>query len=521
MNKLMTLTLLAFFCCLPTFSQEIKSSTKAFIVSQLKEFSATLDAVMSLSPSDAEDAESLDVLYGWDSFNFNGKKYESISNWVRKYYKRQLKGVELSHTLDVRLPSIRKKTQSEKDHRYLVDVTLHRESAIVSSNKKHDYMLADQKVTLTVIAREGHDLKILAIDGNWDFNPAYPYLSGHYHLALDEYSSNMSARGGYKTIQVESAIVYDKVYKGGTVLGTVKDFQKEDVTYFTRSSLTLNKQGNKLTATVPVNRSRKEKTHSIYVYQKNADNSVGLSRYHSIIQAGNKHRSVFDVETDYLPTWTFSMNYGTHKTIGFSIAGRFKNSPVTLGFHFAPSTTRWEHLYDEFQETMAASYGVNILQETEETEDYSIKTVWSDFSRPGKRDYSPEWDPDSTAMHKQALSYVFIQPGIYITEWMRFDLGFGFQRLQDTYLKENLPEKVTKEYTPLRPDVPAKSTETVYENSGRTFFFKDRAKVEIAIRYGLMFDIPVGKRKALLLGTGITLADLTNWDFSLGFAWGI
>jgi hypothetical protein len=169
---------------------------------------------------------------------------------------------------------------------------------------------------------------------------------------------------------------------------------------------------------------------------------------------------------------------------------------------------------------MSAWYSsLKIFTKTEEVDGYQVKTTWGDFDRPGKRDYSAEWDPDSTAIYKRALSYGFIMPGIYVFEWMRVDIGWGFLRKQDTYLKKNIAEKHTVEYTPLSSNAPPKENETVYVPSKGDFLFKDKANWQFCMRYGLQFEIPLSRYNRLNIGTGYSLTDgvdLNNWDFNVG-----
>ena len=174
---------------------------------------------------------------------------------------------------------------------------------------------------------------------------------------------------------------------------------------------------------------------------------------------------------------------------------------------------------DEFSEAMSSGSSLNILTQTEEVDGYEVKTTWSELYRPGKRDYSAEWDPDSTAIYKRALSYGFIMPGIYVFEWMRVDIGLGFLRKQDTYLKKNIADKYTVEYTPLSSNAPPKENETVYVPSKGDFLFKDKANWQFSMRYGLQFEIPLSRYNRLNIGTGYSLAegvDLNNWDFNVG-----
>ena len=517
--KRVTTCLCAFFILLTLQGQEISPVTEAFIKERLEKFARTMNNILTLDPYDAIDARNMDVLFGWDYFRYNGKEYNKLSTWINRYYRPQLKNVELNHTLDARLPSIRKKTAEASDHRYLVDATLHRKSALISTDRQDDFRLEDRTVTFTVIINEGHSLQILAIDGDWDFNPIYPKLKIRRSLSLDRHHSTLAHNGGRTNFKVASYLIKDKVYGMYGELDAVKNFQREKLNFGVSSDRKFEIDGETVTVYVPYNYSRREREYKVRIFQKDEMGKHINSQFHTIKQLGNKSRSITDVETDYLPTWNLNFHYGIRKTLGFSLNGRFRNLPVTLGVYVAPSMTRWKHLGNEFSEATSSGTSLSFLTKTEEVDGYRVKTSWNEFSRPGKRDYSSEWDPDSTAAHKQALSYVFIQPGGFITEWLHMEVGFGFMRFQDTYLVDNLPEKVTKEYTPLDSLYPPKETETVYVDSGKSFLFKDRADYSLACRYGVNFNIPLGKRKALKLGTGIIMADVWNWDFNLGFSW--
>ena len=83
------ISLLAGLLVLPAYTQTVTPETKAFIVEQMKDFTSTLNHVITLFEEDAIDVKTMDRLFGGDYLTVNGTKYGKLSAWIDRYYRGQ------------------------------------------------------------------------------------------------------------------------------------------------------------------------------------------------------------------------------------------------------------------------------------------------------------------------------------------------------------------------------------------------------------------------------------------------
>lgn len=125
------ITLLA--CCLlslVSLNAQTKSQVLSDINQTLMDFSADLNSICEDDEPVESHIRSISEAFGSDEyFIFNGKKMESFQDWLRTYYKQELKDKEVTHSFQVKQQTIVKVAPDEdSDKRYRFDVLLTRTS---------------------------------------------------------------------------------------------------------------------------------------------------------------------------------------------------------------------------------------------------------------------------------------------------------------------------------------------------------------------------------------------------------
>lgn len=496
--KYIILSMLAGLVVLPAYTQSVSQDTKAFIVEEMKEFSGTLNNVLTLFMEDAIEPETMDVLFGGDYMKYNGVKYGKLSSWINRYYRNQLKGVELNHTFLVRQPSIRKLSTSEADRRYIVETTMKRASAIKDASGRHDYKLEDRNVTFTVVVNEGHRMTVVGIDGNLDFNPIYPQNRNRLTLELSSKHSEVSSWGGDHTFHVTSYSCLDKVYGNRGELGIESGTQRQPYAFYVKSALKTDRTGDDVTVHIPSNYSRDRQSYSVHVYQLGDNGYPFNSQYHTIFQEGMTGMWTLDANQ-----WDVNLHYGFNGTLGLSTTWNFEDTRFAFGGYFAV-TPKLLH-YWRVEQSVSHSTGTTTVTDG----NYEIKTT---YLCPQVDGYSTYVDPDNEAELKDMHVYAFLQPGFYLTSFLRLDIGLGAAMTQETFSMAKHYDAKIIEYTPLLPDLAPQTIYTCNEwDISHDLVYKGKPQWNFAIRPAIDFQIPVSDSWFLNIGGGYIFA-LGNKD---------
>lgn len=490
--KKTVISLLAGLLVLPAYTQTVTPETKAFIVEQMKDFTSTLNNVITLFEEDAIDVKTMDRLYGGDYLTVNGTKYGKLSAWIDRYYRGQLKGVEVNHTFEIRQPSIRKVSATAADRRYRVEATMKRASAIKGGGANHDYRLQDREVAFTVVVNEGYDMKIVGMEGNWEFKPVYPTYRERRTLELSEDYSNASYRSEKITFSVTSYSVQDKLYGRQGELGKETGTRQKTHAYRVESALRTERNHDEITVHVPYNSTRKPRTHTVYVYQTDSVGDMLDGTHYTVYQDKNPKRwSLEDAAFD------INGHYGFNGTAGLSLMRSYIGTRWAFGLYFAFTPK----LLKEWSVIKTDKHLSNSGVQTEVDGDYEIKTT---YLCPQIDGYSPYIDPENEAKFENLHTYLFIQSGYYPASWLRLDLGLGIASRRETFtMSKHWDAKIT-EYTPLQPEsgAPSESHMSYVKDTGHDLEYRGKAQLNFACRTGVDLRIPISDHVYLNLGAG-------------------
>lgn len=174
------LTLLA--CCLlslVSLNAQTKSQVLSDINQTLMDFSADLNSICEDDEPVESHIRSISEAFGSDEyFIFNGKKMESFQDWLRTYYKQELKDKEVTHSFQVKQQTIVKVAPDEdSDKRYRFDALLTRTSGRGNPTP--------QTVSFVVCWNgEGRYATILESRGDWGLDMVGINKVGNKHWAF-------------------------------------------------------------------------------------------------------------------------------------------------------------------------------------------------------------------------------------------------------------------------------------------------------------------------------------------------
>ena len=529
----------------------INAQSKSEIYEQISytmdDFISDLNNMKDEEDETGRKIQSIGFTFGSPNYFFyNGQNYNNLSNWLRRFYLGQLGDDVLMHEMTINKNSIKKESDDKVDKRYSFKATLKRDN---ESNPRKDFLIKDEEVTFVVMVEEDKGVTILEMKGNWGIKRITPYYEWEYTLTIEQDSKYISPEGEEVTFKVNSFAQKNKIYEGLKKVGTGNPIRVKVSINGDDKSMT---DGGLYTYRIKRNISYDNIVHTFKVQQQGLGEEYGKG-----IRQGNGIQSV-DVmfsqqgKSKPLPPTTFGewltdydeydagdmdvkFHYGLKKTFGLSSSYRFEDSRFTLGLYLAMCKNRISQLdwnifkYEQSQyvsvETGTTNLGTTVIVdkngESITVEKYK-ETV--SYIKPSKRGYSEQMDPDKEAEHKKVYSYVMVKPGIYINNWIQFDLGLGVARTQNTYRMEDAWQIKVIDKTYEKNGVGQQETENVYERTGESFLYKDYEKFQLAVRPGINFLIPLDKygEHNLTLGAGYTYVpgdtDANNLDFSLGYS---
>ena len=505
--------------CLSLTAQNKVEQAKAVIAKIMPEFIDNLNYINADSDEQME-PEDIQATYGGDYLNINKSKYNNLTHWIQSYYKYQMGRRLLNHRIEVNKTSIEKVNNDKADLRYKFNATLRRESADTSQ----DFMLRDEEVSFVVIADKAVGITILEIGGNWNVNTIRPHYEWEYTLSVSDEDVYFSEYGGEETIKIESHAQQLKKYGG---LKTLKVGEPKKVEFKVKSDSYLKPvtSGNNIAVSTRRNYGEMTRQYTLNVTQVPLDNKVYAhtvvtngpqTRIISIRQGAKSRAGFFDFDGMDAPSMDVKFHYGLNTTFGLSASWLLEDYRFTLGLYAAMCENRLSQV-DLGGLKISSSLE---LEATYEEDGYQVhyKSV-----NPDERGYSSLVDPDGEAKHKKVYSYIMAMPGIYVNNWLHFDLGVGVARTQNTYEMAKVYRLATYEYTPLSDGLPTKETQYVPERTENSFLYRDYEKYRFAFRPGINFLIPLDKHdgKYLTLGGGYTFVvgdrDAHNIDFSIGY----
>ena len=139
--------------------------------------------------------------------------------------------------------------------------------------------------------------------------------------------------------------------------------------------------------------------------------------------------------------------------------------------------------------------------------------------------YSSIMDPYNEATHFQSRSFFVAQIGMYMCQWIRFDLGIGAARCQTIHYMSDAYDVTKYSYEPLYENMSPIEDIYAYRRSGNSQYYRDKTLWGVAIRPAINCQIPLSYSIYLTLGVGYlytpTLSKSSSWDFNIGLGWNI
>lgn len=168
--------------------------------------------------------------------------------------------------------------------------------------------------------------------------------------------------------------------------------------------------------------------------------------------------------------------------------------------------------------------GVNVNNNTDSEVTNGYKKGVTEYLAKNSR-YSSLMDPHNEATHFQSRSFFIAQVGMYMCQWIRFDLGIGAARCQTIHYMNDAYDVTKYSYEPLYENLPPIEDIYAYRRSGGGQYYRDKTLWGVAIRPAINCQIPLSYSIYLTLGVGYlytpTLSKSSSLDFNIGLGWNI
>ncbi len=516
MNRLFIfIFVFVFICCSHAYSQNEYEIRKG-IQGSLENFMSRI----TFLNDDEEPIQASTIASdfgGGNYFRVNGSE-TNLESFLKTYSRSVLRQMYVNHSLFFTTKSISKTSSNSSDKRWTVKAKLTRENAT-----NEDYLIKDEDITF-VVRWNGIDkeVSILEMSFSTPLQIVRPVTKREYIFEIDKNSSALSLpyTGGDWKLSIRSWFRDVKSYPGIEGKTTLGDYYLSPYTFNSPYNLkvTVNENPQFLSGNLRGNYTKFPQSYNIRLTQTKTGKTIDQT-----ITVKTKPRSGpfdYDFEGSQIDVF-YSLKYN----FGLSYMYSFGDSRFTLGLLAAMNFDKFRGMKN--LDLATSSYSSVVIDVTGETGDGTTNgyKVTTETINPEKTNYSEQLDPYNEAKHYTSRSLYLVQGGFNVTQWARFDLGFGAARARDLFFMKNAYALDIYKYEKTSSTLPDIDNVYVYRNKYKDYYFKDPAKWGFAIRPALDFNIPLDSYSDtfLSMGVGYTFVmgvkDANSLDFSVGIRW--
>ena len=521
MKRLIISILLLFGGCYGSFAQE--TSVKQHIKESLSEFMAAISGV-----NDSESKENVNSIVKEfttsNYFQFNSEDVDAVS-FFNKYCSEYLQGKIISHHVEgveLRLEDnmcwsiscilVRERADGVQSHIRDTNLQL---LVRCSSIKEPIKILSMSFYPQITMKQETHDkeyvFKILESEGL-----RQDYRGRRWNLSVDSRVRDVHKLDG-------------KIYKLGEyyrIPFKVSANVKVDTTKIGEGIIS---------GYLPQNNTRFDKRYNLKLSQVGSSQECMRTIYQE------KKPSFFDFDSDDAAMHQVDVIYSLKYNVGLSYMITIPDSRFSVGAAIASNFNSFRGLAQgkssepiKIEANNNVNVDINIgggdaSVSVGTSDDYSSditngyrKSVVEYKAKDSQ--YSSIMDPDNLAEHFKSRSYFLAQGGVYLCQWVRFDLGLGAARCQDVHYMKEAYDVTKYSYEAIEDNLTQIDDVYVYKRAGCNYF-RDKTKWSFAIRPAINAQIPLSYSAYLTLGVGYlytpTLFKSSSVDFSIGFGWNL
>ena len=390
-----------------------------------------------------------------------------------------------------------------------------------ASGGNEDFRVADTPISFRVRYNgDGNYVTILEIN----FNPALNIIRPQWK---DEYVFDVTSPRRLRWNETKWSIAVDSKMRKAKYYG--RDMAETEPYYPVPYTVEpdfkqVEHSDNQITVPIRSNTTRKEKEHLITITQKKLDGSTANEQVY-VRQEAKPTVFVFDEYS--APMHQIDVIYSLKYNLGLSYMLTIPSSRIAVGAAVASNFNSFRGLFKknnkQTQNTDISintniNIGNNISSESEITNGYKKKVETIE-----QGDYSPLYDPYDDAEHYTSRSYFLAQGGVYILQWLRFDVGLGAARARDIHYMKDRFDITKYSYEPIDSDLPPIKDVYQYQRTGMDHYYRDKVKWSFAVRPAINGQIPLGgwNENFITVGVGYLFApnlDKGNSvDFTLGY----
>lgn len=493
-----TLFIIVFCVCIPAFVLAQDATIQSNIRMSLSKFFEEIDAV-NVPEEHVKGADIAFQFLGGNYFKFNNIDYHPVS-FIETYCKNYLNSRIINHTIE------NLKFKSEGYGCFKVVGNLKR-----SAGDENDYIIKDSSVEFLIrYNSDGENVTILSMNFSPNLDIIYPKWSDEY-VFKTEGLTNFSHTEGSQTLFVDSKVRRVKSYDGEVA----ERGEYVPVEYRFEGSRGLKiKQldNNKLEISVNSNKYRRDLEYQLAISQVRSKENI-VKKTINIRQSGKP--SFFDFDDRWAPKYQLEVIYSLKYDLGLNFMFTIPYSRFAIGGVVATNFNSYRGLFQRFENDSSngssekSSYITNGYRKTIET--YTGTSANSNLV-----------DPYNEVEDFVSRSYFLVQGGVYICQWLRFDLGLGVTRTQDVHYMKNTYDIIKYSYEPMSADLPNIDDIYRYIRTDTDRYYRDANRWDFAIRPALNGQIPIGySDNFITLSVGYLytpfIHDFSSFDFSLGY----
>lgn len=447
-------------------------------------------------------------------FRFNNNDIRPI-DFLNSYSKRVLGDYIINHELVFVDQKI-----AQKNDTWQVNATLKR-----ASGTNEDFRVKDTDITFKIRYNGiGNSVTILEIA----FSPSLFIIRPEWK---DEYVFDVKGpgsrnwRGGTWSMTVDSKMRKVKYY--GDDAAVFGNYTAVDYKHNAPPVLNAKQSLEIVSGTVRGNTTRRDKKFPITVTQQKLDGTTANKTVY-LMQYGKP--SVFDFDDTSAAMHQVEGMYSLKYDVGLSYMLTIPGSRVSVGVAVASNFDCFKGLFNKEKRSsnniqIENNVDINIGNGANSSES-EITNGYKKWAETVGGDYSPLLDPNNEAEHFTSRSFFLAQGGIYIFQWLRFDVGFGAARAQNVHYMKDMYNVTKYSYEPTDSSLPPIADVYQYERTGQDNYFRDKTKWSFAIRPAINGQIPLGGgyyENFITIGVGYLYAPNISGgcslDFTLGYGW--
>lgn len=517
-----TLVIFALLISNITYSQNIQEIQQN-IKNSVETFFSHISSIND--PAEPFPVNTIVDIYGsrGNYFYFNGNS-TSLKNFLNSYIDNYINPREIIHELyNLQISKIDK---SANDKRYKVEGILKR-----YSTTGEDIVIKDERISMVVLW--DNQCSILEINISPSLKISYPKIRYDYTFEVNRSKSNnyISYIGGPWSLSINSSRQTIKEYEGYPGMTSIIDNEPWEYR-ISSSEIKYKRNGDLLEGELGTNLSKERRTYNINLSQKNSDKTI-TTRIEQSAKSNFSFADLFNIWDT--PTHNIIIGYSLKYQMGISYMYSFEDTRFALGalMHINFNSFKYWNL-DVLYDLLASDLpsGPTIIYNGEvissDTDSYTFESNGYEITvnkvKPSK-EYSPLFDPHNTAHTYTARSLYMIQSGIYLNDWIRFELGLGATTYKDKIQVDDVYKYELYTYKPLVPTNPP--IDDIYSFSwyDSDYTFKGKTNWNFSLRTGISCCIPLDYYDEYYLNLGVGYVIVPNnkncnsLDFQLGFGW--